>query len=65
MYSGARRAIVIENLANQIRTEPEKREAFTTHTNEEVKQKCKEKRGDDAPLHKKEDPGMVRLAHQP
>lgn len=57
MYFGARRAIVIENLANQIRTEPEKREAFTTHTNEEVKQKCKEKRGDNAPLHKKGDPG--------
>lgn len=42
IYYGARRAIAIENLANQIRTEPEKREAFTTLSNEKVKQKCKE-----------------------
>ena len=47
MFYGTRRTIVIENLADQIRTEPEKREAFTTHTNEEVKQKCAEKRSND------------------
>ena len=57
VHYGTRRATEIEKLANQIRPEPEKLEAFTTLTEEEVKQKCKEKRGDDAPLHKKGDPG--------
>ena len=57
VHYGTRRATEIEKLANQIRPEPEKLEAFTTLTEEEVKQKCKERRGEDTPLHKKGDPG--------
>lgn len=42
VHYGTRRATEIEKLANQIRPEPEKLEAFTTLTEEQVQKKCKE-----------------------
>ena len=42
VHYGTRRATEIEKLANQIRPEPEKLEAFTTLTEEQVQKNCKE-----------------------